>query len=274
MQGGLRIAMVGVSYLTNQQSSAWIDSIVGASSGHSIDIFLVNNSAAIAPMSLDHGDLQGCRLQVIEAPDNPGYFGGAYKALKNLSLEAYDFVVVSNVDLVFTSKTFFSSMTTYVQEKDIGVLAPSIVSGISKKDSNPYMLGRPSRMRMLFYSFIFSNYLTAQAYSLLGLLKKMLVGGSEGGGAAASLMYAPHGSCIIFSKEFFQRGGSLQYGAYMYGEEVFVGEWCRRLGLKVKYAPELSVYHEESVSTGRLYSRRVLSWKKHSSLYLWKTFFK
>jgi len=62
-------------------------------------------------------------------------------------------------------------------------------------------------------------------------------------------IYAPHGSFIIFSREYFERGGSLKPGAFLYAEELFVAETCRRLGLKAVYWPVIQVAHDEHVST-------------------------
>jgi GT2 family glycosyltransferase len=86
-------------------------------------------------------------------------------------------------------------------------------------------------------------------------------------------IYAPQGSCLVFSRRYFEQGGSLEYPAFLFGEEIFVAETVLRLGLQVVYDPRLRVWHDEHASTGRLRSRKLARYVGQSAAYLADTFF-
>ena len=61
-------------------------------------------------------------------------------------------------------------------------------------------------------------------------------------------------SFLIFSRKFFEAGGFIDDGFFMYAEEFSVAEMCLRLGLPVIHDPDLRVRHEEGQTTGRMLS--------------------
>jgi hypothetical protein len=64
-------------------------------------------------------------------------------------------------------------------------------------------------------------------------------------------IYAPHGSFIVFSREYFDRGGTLAHVPFLYGEEIMVAETARRLNLAVVYDPGFQIKHVEHSTTGK-----------------------
>ena len=79
-------------------------------------------------------------------------------------------------------------------------------------------------------------------------------------------MYAPHGSIILFTKQFFLSGGDLRYPCFLFGEEIFVGEECALRELCVRYVPELVVHDMDHGSTS-LQSARFISSEHMKSLH-------
>jgi len=61
-------------------------------------------------------------------------------------------------------------------------------------------------------------------------------------------IYAPHGSFIIFSKNFFQSGGYLDQNLTMYGEEFTTAEIANKLKTRIYYEPDIEVVHLEHSS--------------------------
>ena len=81
----------------------------------------------------------------VQPPQNLGYFGGAsfgFSAFLSTGQE-FDWVIVSNVDVEFHSPGFFTYLGSMVSLEDVGVVAPSILSGLSHHDQNPFMRQRP-----------------------------------------------------------------------------------------------------------------------------------
>lgn len=204
--------------------------------------------------------------------ENVGYFPGATLAASALSIEweSYDFVSVSNVD-VTVSEDFFTSLTSLHIAPDVGVLAPSIISEKRSDDLNPKILTRPTRGSLERTARIFNSIPLFYFYRILSEIKSRLRARSQTARPAA--MYAPHGSFIIFTKNYFVNGGHLNYPRFLFGEEIFVGEMCRSLSLLVQFNPSLKILDIDHGSTS-LKSLRFLANEHVKSLrYLLHTYF-
>jgi GT2 family glycosyltransferase len=192
------------------------------------------------------------RVMLFRPPTNLGYFGGARYGLeraKYLGLSS-DWVVVSNVDVRFSPSLVAAALAGQDPGK-VGVVGPSIRSSLSNRDLNPFMSSRPSRFRMRAYRHIFATYWGFAAYSALSDFanrlrqRRVLVEREEA-------IYAAHGAFLIFSREFFARGGSLDHPPFLFGEEITVAERVSSLGLPILFLPQIRIVHEEHASTSRL----------------------
>ena len=225
---------------------------------------------------------------------NLGYFGGARLGLdKYLETNAPpDWVVVSNVDIEFRDEGFFHRLERHEYDGHIGIVAPSIWSDRCRRDINPKMTERPSRPRMRFYRYLFANYYLANLYLLASRAKmivdrhaetmlslfnkstKVSVDPDSGTGCSeVRTIYAPHGSCMVFSRRYFAAGGSLDYPQFLFNEEVFVAETARRLGLRIVYDPRLKVRDYEHASTGIIRAREVAAYAAASAKYVFEEYF-
>ncbi len=220
-------------------------------------------------------------ILTVRTPKNLGYFGSA-----NFGFEHYcrahpelpRWVVVSNVDLQFLDNDFFANLQDLEGDRDVGVVAPRIWSKRWNSDINPKIVHRPARRRMLFYRCIFASYFLQNSYELLSAARKTVRHGLRTlpqPAARLSLdqdgprpIYAPHGSCMVFHGRFFLRGGTLKYGSFLFGEEIFVAETARKLGLSVVYFPKSWVMDDEHASTGIIRSRRIARYMSESTTYL------
>ncbi|MBS43219.1 MAG: hypothetical protein CMH83_08685 [Nocardioides sp.] len=186
------------------------------------------------------------RVAVVEAPVNAGYFGGA-----RLGLEAaqplQEWVVVANADLL-PSPTFVERLLSVSPD---AVVAPSILSGRSGRDQNPYLVERPGRATRERWRWQTRWTPVARFGPPVQHALRRLGGGRDTGGTSpAREIYAPHGSCIAFPPAYFAHGGDLAHGAFLFGEEITVGETCRRIGVPVRHEPSVVIRHAEHGTTG------------------------
>jgi GT2 family glycosyltransferase len=154
---------------------------------------------------------------------------------------------------------------------DLGVIAPAIISDKWKTDYNPFRMERIPLKKLTFYRVIYSSILIHNGYILLHYLKKFSIktwhkisANRRNPSSQSENIYAPHGSCIIFNKNYFEKGGTLDHPTFLFGEEIFVGETAGRLGLKLLYLPEIKVLHYEHSSIGNFISRRINKYYKQS----------
>jgi GT2 family glycosyltransferase len=205
------------------------------------------------------------RVATIAADGNLGYFGGAMLGHETLDCRA-DWVIVTNTDIQLTSEVL-QDLSALSLPDDVGVIAPSILTP-SGRDQNPYMLSRPTESEMRRRRRMFASVIVARAVVFASSWRASRAAAEDGRGKKPSNIYAPHGSFIIFSREYFARGGNLRHPPFLFGEEVTVAEQCRAMGLSVRYAPELQVRHAEHQATGVWRSRQTLIWQREAVRYV------
>ena len=103
---------------------------------------------------------------------------------------------------------------------------------------------------------VFSRPNLQSVYCRLAEIKAKIYAAMPGGltrrrsGKSPRKIYAPHGACMIFHRRYFECGGALQYGAFLFGEEVAIAERVKRLGGTVVYEPDFRIIHNEHATTG------------------------
>ncbi len=219
-------------------------------------------------------------VKAIATGKNLGYFGGAAAALAD-HLKAHPlpaWVIVSNPDVYFSDRDVLQRLCDAHRDDEPAVIAPSIRTLGSSVDQNPYMRVRPSRFRMHLYRWLFSAYPIDVVYEGLSWIKHRALGllSKVRPPATASVperIYAPHGSFIALHRSYFEAGGTLEHGAFLFGEEIFVAETVRRLGLAVLYEPAVVVEHTERSTAAGLWNRDNSRYRRQASRYLARTYF-
>ena len=168
--------------------------------------------------------------------------------------------------------------TAFLEIAPHPVLAPSIRTLNSGVDQNPYMRVRPDAWRIRLNSRIFSIYPVDAVYQGLSWIKHRSLDGVAKERPAttagfATKIYAPHGSFIALHRTYFEKGGTLDYGAFLFGEEIFVAETASRLGLTVLYEPGVVIEHTERSTAKGLWNRDISRYRRQASRYLARKFF-
>ncbi len=178
--------------------------------------------------------------------DNVGYFPAIEKGMCGIeNCEEYDYWVVSNVDLR-VDPAFFQQIKNLHISSDVGVVAPAIISFSRKVDLNPKIIFRPTRYSLIKNVFLFKYPFIFKLFSLLSNFRSKYIRKPFLEGCS---IYAPHGSFIIFTRKYFEYGGIFSYPRFLFGEEVYIGEECLRIGCEVRYDPSIIVYDIEHGST-------------------------
>jgi len=279
----LPVVVLGIAYRSNSEALRLARQIMGNEAREKPYLVLVDNSEVSDLASvLSKTEREQCDLIVHVPGSNLGYFGGAASGL-NMFLSNYklpDWVIVCNVDLCLEGRDFFSRLIYYGASHGHAVIAPGITSNLSGNDQNPFMRSRPSNIRMNSYKALFKWYPLLCIYSAMHLAKQRLRKLKASSGVCPANpntkpvpIYAAHGACIAFRKSYFEAGGTLQHGAFLFGEEIFVAETVRRLGLSIAYDPRLRVFHEEHKTTGQWPTRLMASYMEQAAVYCSDTFF-
>lgn len=270
----MRILLVCVNYNSYHHLLTYARSLALAhdrSEGVDFRLVVVDNST----ITTDHAVLAEIRSIIDDfvyfKSSNIGYFPAVAFALDALAnqVDPFDYIAVSNVDLEVASD-FFIVLSEYVVKDNDGVLAPSLLSHHRRADLNPKILNRPTIQKLRRNIAIFSSPLLFWFYGKFSDIKFCF---SRPPASCARNIYAPHGSFMIFTKQFFDSGCNLRYPQFLFGEEIFVGEECASHNLYVRYLPELIVHDMDHGSTS-LQSVRFISSEHMKSLhYLLEKYF-
>jgi GT2 family glycosyltransferase len=275
------ILIIGVIYKTYQETLRYVESIhipVNAD----ITLILVDNSITPAPVDFMEKISHYPFLQYITTGKNLGYFGGAREGLKFFlsgSARYPDWIFVTNVDICFTPGFLEKLIDTEVPE-NLGIVAPSIISQKWNADYNPKIPVRYTRKNILKYQILYSNFLIQNVFLTVAYLKKWIIGRRKPAGKRneqempeTRKIYAPHGSCMIFTKSYFEKGGNLDLPNFLFGEEVLVAETCREKGLDIIYDPSFIIRDFEHASIGFFVSPRMNRYFRESIRTILKVYY-
>ena len=252
------ILIIGVIYNTYAETLRYLESLSSVTPGTFTLILVDNSDKPPAPGFLEKIKTYPF-LHYFHTGKNMGYFGGAREGLKHYLGKYADYplwILVTNVDIVFTPQ-FFTRLEQLGDPANLGVLAPAIISKRWNADYNPKITARYSKKKLQFYLFLYSSFLFHNAFLVAAYMKKLVAGlrrgnssQKESDGLPGRKIYAPHGSCLVFHRNYFARGGTLDLPNFLFGEEVLVGETALQAGLDVAYYPGLVIYDYEHASTG------------------------
>lgn len=242
------IAIYCVSYESDQERDNYIASVQRASQQAKdkvlVEIFIANNT----------------RL------NNPGYFGAVRRLMLANDPSTFDYVIISNVD-VTVNEDFFVKLVDYECASDIGWIAPRIWSDLEQRDRNPGVMTRYTKRKLqihkLFYKFPILEWL----YTCTFYRRKKLQQHTAG------TIYAGHGSFIILTHHYLSLCGIIDYPLFLYGEELYLAEYCRLRNLRVEYVPTIQVFDSEHISTGKMSSLTKNRYEYQAVRYILKNFY-
>lgn len=277
-QSAPTVLLICVKFGSDAETAQYLESLRKLQGQHNLHVLVVDNTVgAEMPEPTERN------FTFIRAQKNLGYFGGARSGL-SLYLREHsmpDWVIVSNVDLVIEDAQFLGKLAVLRGRPRLGMVAPCIRSVLTGRDQNPFLRSRPSALRMHAYKWIFRSWLVLNAYELvsalfhkLGSAARTRPGASAGAGEdRGGTIYAPHGSFLIFSREYFRAGGNLDSPYFLFGEEIYLAEVLRKLRLDAVYEPALEVIHQEHKSTKLVKSRKLAREVASSAAYWADTYF-
>lgn len=177
---------------------------------------------------------------------NLGYFGAIQQMMSEFDLTQYDYIAISNVDLVLEKNTL-KSLNDIVSDESIGWIAPAIYSEKEKRDKNPRMRKRYSLLELQILRILYTYPFLHRIYTMTLYKRKKNQNHKE-----ECYIYGGHGSFIILTNSFFRKCHKINYPMFLFGEEIYLSELCKNNGLKVKYIPSVRIKDKENVSTSKM----------------------
>lgn len=266
-----RVEIVTVSYKNHGDTRMFLDSLATLRGYEECHVTVVNN--AVDADDLDElnemaGSFAGS-VTMIHSPENLYYWGGANTVVRKVldsdtEHGSTDWIIVCNNDVLFNDAGFLETLRTY-DPSDHGVIAPSIISMATGRDQNPFLRKSPGMLNLIKWRLLFSSFLVARV--LLGLrwavdpMRRLMRPRRPTDRAwKREDIFAAHGACMVFSRRYFESGGWLDTTVPMYMEEISTGAIAERIGVPVRFCPDLQVEHREHATTGNGITR--LQWSR------------
>lgn len=244
-----RIAIFCVIYNSYNEYNNYIRSIeeaVRVSGEFVVDVFVADNTTdnrqAINTTSTR------LNIKVKQTKQNLGYFGGVQSLMKDVDCTRYDYVIISNVDVMMESDTLVNLIKKEPND-NVGWIAPQIYSMKENRDRNPKIVNRYSKRKLMILRLMYQYPLLHCLYNAT-LYKRKKISIHDAG-----YIYGGHGSFIILTKEYIKRCGKIDYPVFLFDEEIYLAEMCRMNNLLVEYDPTIKVSDIDHVSTSNMKSR-------------------
>ena len=217
------------------------------------------------------------RFSFVISQQNIGYLNGADLGLKTFckTQTLPDFAILSNSDVTIQNMSFISELISKHSNSKNAVIGPSIISSLTGHNQNPMYEHRLSKTRLQLILLFFSNYLLYIIYNTLALIKrKLFMPSANIKNNITKDVYALHGSFIVFKSDYFNSGATLNYPAFLFGEELFIAEQCIKKNLTQQYDSSLSVIHHEHQTTSVFKNRKLLAYHFEALNFIYKTYYK
>lgn len=235
-----KILIICVDYFSEVETRSYIKKVKDIA--EYVDVVVVCNSGLI---SVNYTD----GVYVYDLNDNLGYMEAAHQGL-NMYLKQNpmpDWIILSNTDIDFPNPDIFDRLR--LDSRLDCVIAPDIVT-LEGIHQNPFLKKRPSFTKIKFLTIVYGSSILNKIYSSLSLLRRNKCFRSVE--MAGESIYAPHGSFVMFGRDYFTVSPTLEHPTFLYGEELHIAERARLKSMRVIYDKDYSIMHREHVTTSKI----------------------
>jgi GT2 family glycosyltransferase len=255
MKNNKKYGFVILHYLAIEETLACVDSIKQHCGSSSFYIVIVdNNSSNKTGEVLAEHFKNDSSVAVLLNDKNDGYARGNNIGIDFINEKFNsDFVIVLNNDIELVQNNFCELISKEYNESHFAVLGPKISLPYGRVDSYPF---EPMKRKEL-YGQIISNLIKISLINT-GVYMKYLEAKRKRT-KAVDVVAEPkktrredivlHGSCLVFSKLFFEKYDGFDPRTFMYKEEQLLFWMLKKANLVSVYNPEINVLHKAEAST-------------------------
>ena len=254
-----RISFITVQYNNKLDTTRFVSSVADLFDNDGCDVVVVDNSTSVE-MQADARTLQGLSrvpVKVLLTGVNLYYWGATAFAIDRMVASGRsvpDWIVVCNNDVTIEDPHFIRKVRALDTAK-FPIVAPRITSSAGT-EQNPLLESPPHFLKRLKWRIYDVDYRIAR---VMLLLKKAVSRTGppkrRDGSVTPKRIYAPHGSFVLLSSDFFSRGGTFDTTVPLFAEELTLAATAVQLGLPVWYFPDIQVAHREHSTTGHELTR-------------------
>ena len=245
---------VVLHYKTYEETKETIDSILCLpTEGRTVKIVVVDNASengSTEKLIRDYKDRE--HVSFIINKENLGFSGGNNVGFRELKKQGYDFIILSNNDIVVKSPDFYNKVEEDYEKYGFAVLGPAIENpdnGHTGCRTLPpdlkFAKGRIFRLYLKYYlGNLYSAYERFRSKDTPGTQKE-----NDETYSCGWKNVTLHGCFLIFSRDYIKKFKGLAHLTFMYAEEEILFIRLMKSGLISIYDPEIRIFHKEGAAT-------------------------
>jgi GT2 family glycosyltransferase len=221
-----------------------------------VDVLIVDNDSQNSSFeNLSKEFVNNSRVRVIESEKNGGYAYGNNFGLKYIEKEDYNYIVISNNDIIIDDELLLYKLT----ERYSSLHKPAFLSPVQTNKGLPYSAAWKIPT---IQSDIFSNI------PILNKLYKKFNSYNLNSEDVTIPVDVLPGSFYLFKKEIIYNLGLLDEATFLYGEERILAYKIKKMNLQNYLALDLSYEHEQSKTiSSNLSKLKMIKLSHESSIY-------
>ena len=223
--------LITVNYNNSELTNKMIESILA----DDLDIIVVDNN------SNDKSILnQTSNIEYIFLKENIGYFPALNIGLKKVNIKDYDYIIICNNDLKFSSD-FFTILYKKLFPDNVYAVCPRILD-LDNVDQNPMLDKKISKFKVFFYDLYYKNYYLGQfLYNVWQKIKQKRITVN----LEHRQVFMGYGAIYILTKNFFKKNLELETPPFLMFEETFLAHQIYESGGIEFFDSDLLVYHQD-----------------------------
>ena len=257
MKENILAGFVILHYMAYDMTVECVECLLNNFGGKKFQIVIVDNASknGSGKKLLNHYAGQS-NVKVLLNCNNEGFARGNNVGYRYIT-DNYcpDYIIVMNNDVLIEQGNFLEQINKIEKETGFDVLGPDIFCPFTQKHQNPAHLKGFSKeeLRTLYRKISYNCAHPLKTYCKTRVLSIHKKGKSQPGTVDYSRRMEDvvlHGACYIFSQHYIQkRKDCFCPDTFLYFEEDILHFECMHNGIKMVYAPEITVKHLEDVST-------------------------
>ncbi|TWS19303.1 glycosyltransferase family 2 protein [Tsukamurella asaccharolytica] len=233
------IAVVTVTYSPGEHLENFLTSLGGAYSGPAPRVLMADNGSVDGAPEAAEAAHPG--VELLRTGANLGYGGAINFATTRLDLDALDFLLISNPDVVFGPGSIDALIAAAARHPEAGSLGPLI----RDPDGSVY----PSARNVPSMRFGIGHALLGTVWKSNPWTRAYQQSQAEVAERAAGWL---SGSCLLVRTEAFAEIGGFDDRYFMYMEDVDFGDRLARAGWSNVYVPTAEIVHAKGHAAGKV----------------------
>lgn len=247
----MKIAIIIINYNNYEKTIECINSIIKEDQLCHYDIYILDNSSINDSYQILNKQFNSFdNIKIYESEKNLGYANGNNMILNMIENQDYNYVLISNNDIIYFSKSINILLETIKKDKNIIMVCPKIINTNNKVQISI------KKNKISYFNYILY---------ILGIKGKKI---NDKLLNKTHEVYWCSGCCFLIDIKKFKDLGYFDPNTFLYFEEYILSSKIEKEKYKIVFNPAAKVLHFHKASTSRK-NIDIALYFLESELYYW-----